>query len=81
MMLGLFGLYKYYQTQPEKAEERPYIRKQFPYNALYLERGGDPEKLHTLQAIDEEVYDPYPYYGENSIDYKAKHGTAHAKHL
>jgi len=81
MMLGLFGLYHYYQSQPEKAAERPYIRKQFPYNTLYLERGGDPEKLHLLPPINEEVYDPYPYYGENSIDYKSKHGIAQSKHL
>lgn len=80
MFGGLFLLYQYYQTQPERAEERPYVRKQFPYNALYLERGGDPEKLSQLPPIDDEVSDPYPYYGVNSVDYKAKHGGSHAAH-
>lgn len=80
MFVGLFSLHQYYQSQPERAAERPYIRKQFPYNGLYLERGGDPEKLHLLPAIDSEVHDPYPYYGENSIDYKAKHGGHKKEH-
>jgi hypothetical protein len=80
MFACLFGLHSYYQSQPERAGERPYIRKQFPYNTLYLERGGDPEKLHLLPPIDKEVYDPYPYYGENSIDYKTNQATSSSAH-
>lgn len=80
MFAGLFLLHQYYQSQPERAAERPYIRKQFPYNGLFLERGGDPEQLSQLPPITEEVFDPYPYYGKNSIDYKAKHGEAQDHH-
>lgn len=69
---GLFLINEYFQSQHERAEQRPFIRKQFPYNALYLERGGDPEKLHLLKPITDQVYDPYPYYGENSIFAKVK---------
>lgn len=80
MFGGLFLLNNFYQNSPEKGAERPYIRKQFPYNSLYLERGGDPANLHLLPAIEKEVYDPYPYYGENSIDYKQKHGIPTSSH-
>lgn len=76
MFGGMFALHKWYQSQPELAAERPYIRKQFPYNGLYLEQGGDPSKLHLLPTIQKEVYDPYPYYGENSIDAKGGHHQA-----
>jgi hypothetical protein len=77
MFGGMFCLHTYFQSHPEIAGERPYIRKQFPYNGLYLELGGDPSKLSELPAITEEVYDPYPYYGENSIDRKGAHHDAH----
>lgn len=60
--LGLLGGLVWYSECVYDAPSRnPAAPKPYPYNNLYLEMGGDPEKEPTEKDLKRKI--PRPYYG------------------
>lgn len=60
--MGLLGLLALYSEFVHKEHEKdPAVAKVYPYNNLYLEMGGDPEKEPTEEDLKRRI--PTPHYG------------------
>ena len=60
--LGLLGLVVWYSEYVYDAPSRnPAVPKPYPYNNLYLELGGDPDKEPTERDLTRKI--PRPHFG------------------
>lgn len=59
LMFGFLGGVYWLSTLYDAPSRNPAVPRQFPFNNLYLERGGDPNKPPSEQDLKEKVRSTY----------------------